>query len=181
MFPQRDFSFIYKYFIAEKQESLLFLVIGIVAILLAIIFWFFIKSNPSFFKGAAIPILAIGLIQMVVGYTVYSRTDKQKKDIAYNIGIEPVSFVKQTELPRMKTVMKNFVIYRWVEIALALIGIGLFVFFFNTAACFAGSQAAFWKGFGLALAIQAIIMLGADYFAEKRGKVYAEELQKIIA
>ena len=93
MFEQRDFSFIYKYFIAEKQESLLFLIVGIVAVLLAIAFWFFIKSNPSFFKGAAIPLLAIGLIQMVVGYTVYSRTDKQKKDIAYNIGIEPVSFV----------------------------------------------------------------------------------------
>jgi hypothetical protein len=180
MLQQRDFSFIYKYFIAEKQESLLFLIIGIVAILLAVVFWFFIKSNPSFFKGAAIPLLAIGLIQIVVGYTVYSRTDKQKKDIAYNIGIEPVSFVKQTELPRMKTVMKNFVIYRWVEIALALTGIGLFVFFFNTAACFAGSQTTFWKGFGLTLAIQAIIMLGADYFAESRGKVYTEELRKII-
>ena len=76
MFEQRDFSFIYKYFIAEKQESLLFLIIGILAILLAIVFWFFIKSSPSFFKGAAIPLLAIGLIQLVVDYTVYSRTDK---------------------------------------------------------------------------------------------------------
>jgi hypothetical protein len=37
MLEQRDFSFIYKYFIAEKQESLLFLIIGIVAILLAVI------------------------------------------------------------------------------------------------------------------------------------------------
>ena len=181
MLAQRDFSFIYKYFTGEKQESLLFLIIGIVAILLALVFWFLIKSNPSFFKGAAIPILAIGLIQMVIGYSVYFRTDKQKADIAYNIGMEPVSFVKHTELPRMKTVMKNFVIYRWVEIALALIGIGLFVFFFNTGACFAGSQTSFWKGFGLALAIQAVIMLGSDYFAEKSGKVYTEELKKIIA
>jgi hypothetical protein len=31
------------------------------------------------------------------------------------------------------------------------------------------------------LAIQAVIMLGADYFAEKRGKIYTEELQKMIA
>ena len=181
MFEQRDFSFIYRYFTGEKQESLLFLIVGIVAVVLAVVFWFFIKSNPSFFKGAAVPLLAIGLIQMVVGYSVYSRTDKQKADIAYNIGMDPVSFVKHTELPRMKTVMKNFIIYRWVEIALALTGIGLFIFFFNTAACFAGSQTPFWKGFGLALAIQATIMLGADYFAEKRGKVYTNELQKIIA
>jgi phosphatidylserine synthase len=175
MLEQRDFSFIYKYFNGEKQESLLFLIIGIVAILLALAFWFLVKSNPSFFKGAAIPLLAIGLIQMVVGYSVYSRTDKQKSDIAYNIGLEPVSFVKQTELPRMKTVMKNFVIYRWVEIAFIIGGL-ILIFLFRS-----DPDKAFWYGLGIALALQAVIMLGADYFAEKRGKVYTEELQKIIS
>ena len=175
MFQQKDLSFIYKYFIAEKQESLLFLIIGIVAVVLAVVFWFFIKSNPSFFKGAAIPLLAIGLIQMVVGDTVYSRTDKQKKEIAYNIGIEPVSFVKQTELPRMKTVIKSFVVYRWVEIAFIVTGLVL-IFLFRL-----NPDKSFWYGLGMALAIQAIMMLGADYFAEKRGKVYTEELEKIIA
>ena len=153
----------------------MFLIIGIAAILLAVVFWFFIKSNPSFFKGAAIPLMAIGLIQMVVGYTVYSRTDKQKKDIAYNIGIEPVSFVKQTELPRMEKVMTNFVIYRWVEIAFIITGLVL-IFLFKS-----NPDKSFWYGLGIGLAIQAVIMLGADYFAEKRGKVYTEELKKIIA
>ena len=173
MFEQRDFSFIYRYFTAEKQESLLFLIVGIVAILLAVVCWFFIKSNPNFFKGAAIPLLVIGLIQMVIGYSVYSRTDKQKTNIAYNIGIEPVNYVKQTELPRMKIVMKNFVIYRWVEIAFIITGLILiFLFRLNT-------DKTFWYGFGIALAIQAVIMLGADYFAEKRGKVYTNELNKI--
>jgi hypothetical protein len=175
MFQQRDFSFIYRYFSAEKQESLLFLFVGIAAVLLAVVCWFFIKSNPSFFKGAVIPLLAIGMAQMVVGYSVYSRTDKQKADIAYNMGMEPVNYVKQTELPRMKTVMKNFVIYRWVEIAFIITGIVL-IFLFRLHA-----GKAFWYGFGVALAIQAVIMLGADYFAEKRGKVYTNELKKIIA
>lgn len=175
MFEQRDFSFIYKYFIAEKQESLLFLIVGIVAVLLAVVFWFFIKSNPSFFKGAAIPLLAIGLIQVVVGYTVYSRTDKQKANIAYNIGMEPVNYVKQTEQPRMKTVLKNFVIYRWVEIAFIITGLVL-IFLFRS-----NPDRYFWYGFGIGLAIQATIMLGADYFAEKRGKVYNANLEKIVS
>jgi uncharacterized membrane protein len=175
MLQQRDFSFIYRYFIAEKQESLLFLIVGIVAVILAVACWFFIKSNPAFFKGVAIPLLAIGLIQMVVGYTVYSRTDKQQKDIAYNIGMEPVAYTKSTELPRMKTVMKNFVIYRWVEIAFIIAGL-ILIFLFRKNA-----DKTFWYGFGIALAIQAIIMLGADYFAESRGRVYTNELQKIVA
>jgi hypothetical protein len=174
MFEQKDFSFIYKYFIAEKQESLLFLIVGMVAVLLAVVFWFFIKSNPSFFKGAAVPLLAIGLIQVIVGYSVYSRTDKQKADIAYNIGMEPVSYVKQTEQPRMKTVMRNFVIYRWLEIAFIIAGLVL-IFLFKS-----NPDKSFWYGFGIALAIQAIIMLGADYFAEKRGKMYVNELEKIV-
>lgn len=175
MFEQRDFSFIYRYFTAEKQESLLFLIVGIIAVMLAVVFWFFVKSNPNFFKGAAIPLLAIGLIQIVVGYSVYSRTDKQKTDIAYNIGMEPVNYVKQTELPRMKTVMKNFVIYRWVEIAFIITGLVL-IFLFRS-----NPGKSFWYGFGIALAIQALIMLGADYFAEQRGKVYTNELNKITA
>ncbi len=174
MFEQRDFSFIYKYFIAEKQESLLFLIVGIAAVLLAVIFWFFIKSNPPFFKGAAIPLIAIGIIQIVVGYSVYNRTDKQKADIAYNIGMEPVAFVKQTELPRMKKVMKNFIIYRWVEIAFIITGLVL-IFLFRLNA-----DKTFWYGFGIALALQAVIMLGSDYFAEQRGKKYVNELERII-
>ena len=169
-----DLSFIYRYFSGEKQESLLFLIVGIVAILLAVVFWFFIKTNPSFYKGAAIPLLAIGLIQMIVGYTVYSKTDNQRKEIAYKIGIDPVSLVKQTELPRMKKVMKNFVIYRWIEIAFIVIGLVLIFLFRSDPA------KTFWYGLGITLALQAVIMLGADYVAEKRGKIYSEELRSLI-
>lgn len=175
MFEQKDFSFIYKYFIAEKQESLLFLIIGLIAIILSIIFWFFIKTNPAFFKGLAIPLLAIGLIQTVVGYTVYNRSDKQKMDVAYNIGIEPAGYIKQTEIPRMENVMKNFVIYRWIEIAFIVTSF-ILIFLFRS-----NPDKSFWYGFGIGLAMQAVIMLGADYFAEQRGEVYINELQKIIA
>lgn len=174
MLEQRDFSFIYKYFIAEKQESLLFLIIGIVAILLAIIFWFFIKTNPQFFKGAAIPLLAIGIIQCVVGYSVYARTDKQKTDVAYNIGMEPASYTKQRELPRMEKVMMNFVIYRWIEIAFIITGIVL-IFIFRT-----NPDKTFWYGLGITLTIQAVVMLGADFVAEKRGKIYSKNLEEIL-
>lgn len=174
MLELRDFTFVHKYFIGEKQESLLFLVIGMIAIIGAIVFYFFIKTHPACFKGAAIPLLAIGLIQVIVGYTVYSRSDKQRMDVAYNLGTEPVAYAKSTELPRMEKVMKNFVIYRWTEIALALMGIGLFVYFRTNP------EKEFWKGLGIALAIQALLMLGADMFAEKRGKTYTTELNKLL-
>lgn len=175
MFEQRDFSFIYKYFIAEKQESLLFIIVGIIAILLAAVFWFFIKGSPSFYKGLAVPLIVLGSLQTIVGFNIYTRTDNQKKDIAYNMGIEPVSFVKNTELPRMKKVMKSFSIYRSMEITFIIAGLVL-IFLFRV-----NPDRSFWYGLGIALAIQGAFMLGADYFAEKRGGVYTEELKKIIA
>lgn len=174
MFEQRDFNFVYKYFIAEKQESLLFLIVGIAAIMLAIIFFIFIKSNPVFYKGAAIPLLAIGIIQCVVGFTVYSRSDKQMKEVAYNLGMEPLSYTKQQELPRMETVMKNFVIYRWLEIAFIIAGVVL-IFLFRT-----NPDKTFWYGLGITLAIQGVLMLGADFFAEQRGKTYRQNLLELV-
>ncbi len=170
MLEQRDLNFIYKYFMAEKQESLLFLIFGIAAIMLAILFFIFIRSNPPLYKGAAIPLLVIGIIQCTVGFTVYSRSNDQMKVIAYNMGIEPVLYAKQTELPRMKKVMKNFAIYRWMEIAFILAGVTLIILFRSDPA------RAFWFGFGFALAVQAVIMLGADFVAEQRGHNYIRGL-----
>jgi hypothetical protein len=42
---QRVFSFFHKYFMAEKQESMLFVIIGSVAIALLIIFFFIAKTK----------------------------------------------------------------------------------------------------------------------------------------
>ncbi len=150
------------------------MIIGIIAIVLSVIFFFFIKTNPSFFKGAAIPLLALGIIQCVVGFTVYSRSDKQRMDVSYKAGIEPVRFAKMEELPRMKKVMDNFVLFRWLEIFFAVAGIVL-IFLFRTNA-----ERVFWYGLGLTLAIQAILMLSADFVAEKRGKQYVAKLQQLI-
>ena len=167
---QRDFSFVHKYFMAEKQESLLFVIIGSTAVILSVIFFFFFKSNPSFYKGAAVPLFTIGLLLGVVGYTVYDRSEKQRKSVAYEMGINPM-YVNSQELPRMNIVMKNFIIYRYVEIILALAGLALFFFFRGN------DEKRFLTGMGLTLAIMAVTALAADYFAEKRGAVYTKELE----
>ncbi|HVM87167.1 MAG TPA: hypothetical protein VMT76_03200 [Puia sp.] len=160
-----------KYFFAEKQGSLFFLVIGIIAVLLAISFYFFLKNN--FYKGAAIPLIIIGIIQMVVGYTVYARSDKQRIDNVYAYDMNPGK-LKNEELPRMKIVNKNFITYRWTEIVFIIAGIGLIIYF-N-----ANKERGFWFGLGITVAIQAAIMLSADYFAEKRAKVYTSLLESLV-
>jgi uncharacterized membrane protein HdeD (DUF308 family) len=169
MFNKSDIE---KYFTAEKQESLLFVIIGIAAILAAIAFFFFIRS--AFFKGAAVPLLVIGLMQLVVGITVYNRSDGDRVRNVYAYDMNPGE-LKEKEIPRMEKVNRNFVIYRWVELALLVTGMVLSMVYGQNPG------RSFWYGFGIALALQAGVILVADYFAEKRGLEYYKGLQSFVS
>ncbi len=94
-----------KYFIAEKQESLVFLVIGMVAVLLALDFLFCDKIARL--PGAALPLLILGLIQAVAGYSVYVRSDDQRISQVYAYDMNPDQ-LKTIELTRMRKVKYQF-------------------------------------------------------------------------
>ncbi|MES2648516.1 MAG: hypothetical protein V4717_16680 [Bacteroidota bacterium] len=155
------------YFNAEKSESGFFVIIGVLAIMLALSL-FLIYKTP-FYKGLAIPLLLIGLVQGIVGYNVWSRSDKQRVDIVYKMDMNP-SAITTTEVPRMEKVMQSFKLYRYVELALLLIGLALYFYTRN-------KDNAFWTGVAVALSIQAGIMLFADGIAEARGKKYLDGLK----
>lgn len=159
------------YFNAEKQESLLFIIIGITAIVAALLLFFYFKQGWG--KGAAWPLLLVGLIQCVVGFSVYSRSDEQRKDIVYKMDMNTDALQKQ-EVPRMEKVMKNFVIYRYIEIVLLVVGLASFLFYRNQP------EKAWWMGLGAALALQAGQMLLADGFAERRGSKYLKGMQQFL-
>lgn len=166
-----DKTAIENYFNAEKNESLMFIIIGAAAIILAVVFLFYLRSN--WHKGAAIPFLIIGIMHLVVGFTVYSRSDGDRKRNVYAYDMNPQE-LKLKEIPRMGKVNKNFVMYRYIEIALLVAGIGLFFAFkYNP-------DKSFWVGLGLALAIEAATSLAADYFAERRAKDYTKSLTEFI-
>lgn len=162
-------NFVTTYFSEEKIESLFFIIIGIIAVFFALFFLFLIKY--SFYKGLAFPLLLIGLIQLIVGTTVYFRSSKDIIKVEQFIKNEPQR-IQTEELPRMQTVMQNFTIYKIIEIILLPTGIILFVFFYN-------STQTFWKGLGLGLIMQACIMLTLDIAAEKRGKSYIQHLSNL--
>ncbi len=169
MFTKADIE---NYFNAEKQESLLFVMIGIGAVVTAIFFYFFLRV--AFYRGAAIPLILVGLLLSVVGYTVYKRSDSDRIRNVYAYDMNP-SELKEKELPRMKTVMKNFVIYRYTEILLLLGGVVLFIYFLKD------DKNYFWKGVGLGLIIMAFLALVADYFAEKRGRIYTKGIESFTS
>ena len=154
-----------KYFDGEKDESRVFLFIGITGLLISL--FFLLYGTNRFYMAAAIPLAVIGLLLAMVGYN-----DRIRNVYAYDMN--PAE-LKEKEIPRMKTVMRNFVIYRYTELFLLALGIGLYIYFirdFNND---------FWRGFGLALAVMALIALTADFFAEQRGKKYLKGLEEYCA
>ena len=155
------------YFNAEKAESLLFIGFGILAISLSVYFFFFIKEN--FWKGLAIPLVFFSLVQIVIGITIFTRSPKDNLRVENILKYEPQK-IQTEEIPRMEKVMKNFVYYRYFEIAMMALGLVLI---------FSLSKYGFWKGFSLGLFIQCAVLLSLDFFAEKRGHFYIEHLQTI--
>jgi drug/metabolite transporter (DMT)-like permease len=168
MFTKTDIE---KYFIAEKQESLLFVILGIAAIVIALVGIFYWKTQ--FWKGASIPLILIAVIQIIVGYTVYARSDKQRTDMVYAFDMDP-SKLQNEEIPRMEEVNKNFVTYRWIEIILFVAGIALALVYRT----YADKQLI--VGIGVALAIEAALMFGADFIAAKRAGNYISGLKTFL-
>lgn len=156
-----------KYFNAEKSESVIFILLGFVAIAFAA--YFFMKIKQPFYNGMAYPFIAIALIQIVVGSSVYLRSPKDIVRVNQIVQTDK-SKIQTEEIPRMKTVMKNFALYKWIEITLILVGIVMYLYF---------RPATLLKGIGLGLFIQASFMLILDFFAESRGKIYREYLQTL--
>jgi hypothetical protein len=161
-------DFIKTYFQAEKSESLLFMLIGVLTITFSV--YAIIKWGAPFYKGFAIPVVLIGLIQMVVGSTVYFRTDQQQQALHTLYSTNKPVFVQQ-ETTRMDKVMANFLVYKKIEIAFVLIG--LFLMLFSP-----GKE--FWLGVGVGMFMQGAIMLTCDIFAERRGHIYQNIISREV-
>lgn len=168
MFSKADIE---HYFSAEKQGSLFFLVIGIVAVIAAIIFFFVMKT--PFYKGAAIPIIVVGLIAGAIGFTIYKRSDADRIRNVYAYDMNP-SELKQKEYPRMQKVMKSFSVILILEVVFLAVGICLFFYFRNQV------DKQFWSGLGMGLFIMLIVALFLDIAAQRRAAVYTQGLESFI-
>ena len=149
------------YIIAEKQESLLFMAVGVLAICVAVWLW----MNGHRLKAMAFPLVGIALIQLVVGGTVYFRSDAQLASLTRQFETTPAEF-RKTESGRMQVVMKNFTTYKWIEVALLAIGVLLILLF---------QRHDLAAGIGAGLVLQSAFMLCLDMFAERlqHGRVSA--------
>lgn len=157
-----------KYFSGERLESFLFLGLGIMGFIIAIFFFFVYKT--AFLKGIAIPFITVAFLEIIVGITLIYRSPKDTRRVE-SYFLNETEMIQQKEVPRMEAVMQNFVIFRYVEITLIIVGIILMYGF---------RQNLFWNGIGLGLFVQSSMVLLLDFFAERRGEVYLSYLRSIV-
>lgn len=154
-----------KYFNGERAESILFLLAGVITVLAGLYFMFYLKS--SFWKGAAIPLLLVASLELVVGYVIYNRSPKDVDRVKTYMEQDP-SKIRSIEIPRMEQVLRNFTIFRYIELSLILMGFALMYY---------TTPNSFWQGLGLGLFSQCALVLLMDFFAESRGIKYLEFLK----
>jgi hypothetical protein len=160
-----------RYFLAEKYESLLFMIIGALAITVAVWLWMSGSSFAATFKAMAYPLVTVALIQIVVGGSVYFRSDKQIETLTAQVQSAPTTY-KTEELKRMDVVNKNFTLYKWIEVLLLLAAI---------ATTFVVSRNSPWYAAAIGLLIQAALMLVADLFAEHRAHHYVDCMNRLVS
>lgn len=150
------------YFVGEKQESVLFILAALMAIGLTVWLW----TQGHRLRWMALPLVVVALMQLVVGITIFARTDAQLAALSTQLIGEPAQF-KSAETERMQTVMRKFKLYKSVELALLVLGACLIAFFskWDTA-----------TAIGIGLVVQAGFTLALDLFAEKRGEGYLRAL-----
>ncbi|MEJ8842128.1 hypothetical protein WG954_06985 [Lacibacter sp. H375] len=168
MFSKTDIE---QYFSAEKQGSLFFLAVGIVAVIAALILFFVLKT--PFVKGATIPMIIVGLIAGGIGFTIYKRSDDDRIRNVYAYDLNPDE-LKQKEYPRMQKVMRSFRLIIIAEVFFLAVAIFLF-FYFRT-----NTTGQFWSGVGAGLFIMVVAALLLDVAAQSRATKYSTGLEMFI-
>jgi hypothetical protein len=118
----------------------------------------------------AIPFILVGILELVVGYTIVRRSPVDILRVEKMINDEPQKIASE-EIPRMEKVMSNFKVFRIAEII--LIGIGILLMYHTLNDTFS-------RGLGLGLFFQASTVLSLDFFAERRGHMYLEFLNDFV-
>ena len=150
-----------RYFAEEKQGSLVFVGFGVASVLAAIL----VARSP--WKGALWPLLVLGLGAVVVGSTVYLRTDRQVAELQALLDRDPAE-LRARELPRLERIQRTFRVLKMAEIALVAAGLALTFVFSRGSTAYA---------VGIALAVEAAVLLGLDLLASRRADVYVDALR----
>jgi hypothetical protein len=154
-----------RYFAAERAESALVLGCAIAAAVVSAA----LVALRSPYRAMAWPLAAVGLVQLVVGGTVFVRTPGQVARLTEQLCSSPSAY-QAAEAARMRRVQRSFLLYRRIEIGLLAIGLAL--------ASIEGYGRTLYAA-GMGLMLEAGLMLFLDLRAERRRHRYLEMVKTL--
>jgi hypothetical protein len=154
-----------RYFGAERAESVVFLAGALAAAAVSA----GLVALHSPYRPMAWPLLTLGLIQLVVGGTVFLRTPAQRERLARQLRASPSAY-RAEETTRMRRVQRRFVLYKRLEIGLLALGLAF-------ASVEGYGRTLYAVGMGLML--EAGLMLALDLRAERRGQRYLDTVKSL--
>jgi len=154
-----------RYFAAERAESVLFLACAVAAAVVSAA----LVALRSPYRAMAGPLIALGLVQVVVGGTIFLRTPGQGARLGRQLRSSPSAYQAE-EAARMRRVLRSLVLYKRIEIGLLAIGLAL-------ASIEGYGRTLYAVGMGLML--EAGLMLFLDLRAERRGHRYLQMVKAL--
>lgn len=148
---------ILKYFAGERVQCIAGILIAISMVVLSLYFLF---QQRDVLRGIAFVSIPLSLILLVICTAVVLRTPKDIMRVTTAYQAKPQSLLT-TELPRMESVMHNFIVIKRVELGLLVIGIFLTVVFRHHDLI---------RGVAIGLIIQGVILFMFDYFCLGEGQ-----------
>ena len=123
MFTKEDIE---QYFNTFKNEQIFLIVLGSVALIVAVVFFAGIKTQ--WYKGFALPLAVFAIINLGAGVSNYNKADFLKVRNMYNYDLHP-ELLRTKELPRLKEMNQNFTVLIYVNISIIVAAAFIFFYF----------------------------------------------------
>ena len=114
-----------QYFSAFKNEQIFLIILGAVALIVALVF--FVGFKTEWYKGFALPLAVFAVLNMGAGFSNYKKADFLKVRNMYNYDLHP-ELLRTKELPRIQEMEQNFTVLIYVNIS--IIFAAAFIFFY---------------------------------------------------
>ncbi len=160
MFKQTDIE---NYFSAFKNEQLFLMVLGAVALIIAVIFYAALKTN--WYKGFALPLAVFALLNIGAGFSNYKKADTLKVRNIYNYDLHP-ELLKTKELSRIKEMNQNFTVLIYVNISILFAAAFIFFYFKKKE----GNE--YYMGVAASLFLVAVLSVAMYSVMKSRSKNY---------
>ena len=163
-----------QYFNAFKNEQIFLMVLGAIALTVAIVF--FVGLKTKWYKGFALPLAVFGMINLGAGVSNYKKADFLKVRNTYNYDLHH-ELLRTKELPRVKEMNQNYTILIYVNISIIFAAAFIFFYFKRKD----GNE--YYMGVAASLFLVAVLSVAIYTVMKSRSKNYERgiiEYTKVI-